>query len=217
MFLLLCLSIHLSAIEDARRLDEAESTEDLSMNVCDNPPRKTVPEDFQFGLCNSNFQCWKPLFGADPQASGVCLRSDIVEGIVAGDLQPSVSLLMNIYQVIQQDHTADQVEMAKTAILEAINGQDGLKSKVDAIKVTVDDIETDLTTIGGNVDDIEGIVRTIKPTIDRIDVNTKGRRRLGTDSVLSDESIEELLRSHTENLNEKAKENGVPGQVVSCV
>ena len=45
------------------------------------------------------------------------------------------------------------------------------------------------------------------------------RRRLGTDRdrALSDESIEELLRSHAEDLNEKSEEKGVPGQVVSCV
>eukprot|EP00986_Skeletonema_menzelii_P015049 scaffold10960_cov151-Skeletonema_menzelii.AAC.2 len=193
----------LSAIEDARRLEKAESTEEnLSMKVCDDQPQKTG-ENFQFGQCgdNSDFQCWKPLFAADPQARGVCLPSRIVEGVVAGDIQPSVPLLLNIYQVIQQSHTADQVEIAKTAILDAIEGDDGLKEKLN---------------------DIDSNVQDIKTTVNKIDGNTKkeeSRRRLGlgTDRSLSDESIEELLRSHAEDLNEKSEENGVPGQVVSCV
>lgn len=171
------------------------------MKVCDDQPQKTG-DNFQFGQCGSSpdFQCWKPLFAADPQARGVCLRSGIVERMVAGDIQPSVPLLLNIYQVIQQDHTAAQVEIAKTAILEAIEGDDGLKEKLN---------------------DIDSDVQNIKSTVDKIDGNTKkeeSRRRLGeTDRSLSDESIEELLRSHAEDLNEKSEENGVPGQVVSCV
>ena len=74
------------------------------------------------------------------------------------------------------------------------------------------------------LNDIDLNVQNIQSTVDIIDGNTKPappppeeRRRLGTNRALSDESIEELLRSHAEDLNEKSDEKGVPGQVVSCV
>ncbi len=193
-----------SAVEDiVRRIEEVETAgEDLSMKICDDQPQNTG-DNFEFGYCdgNSKFECYKPLYAWNPEAPGVCLLTEIVKGLVAGNIQASTPLLQSIYLVIQQDYTAAQVEIAKEAILEAIEGADaGVKEKLN---------------------DIDADVQNIKSTVDKIDANTKPappeeRRRLGTDRALSDESIEELLRSHAEDLNEKSEENGVPGQVVSC-
>lgn len=124
------------------------------MKICDDQPQDTG-DNFQFGYCDGNleFQCYKPLYAANPEAPGVCLRTLIVEGLVAGNIQASTPLLMSIYLVIQRDHTAAQVEIAKEAILEAIEGADaGVKEKLN---------------------DIDADVQNIKSTVDKIDANTK--------------------------------------------
>ena len=106
-----------SAVEDlaSRKLEVESTEEDLSMKVCDDQPSQDTGDNFKFGQCdgNSDFQCWKPFYTSNPELNGVCLLSDIVEGIVAGDIQVSTPLLMNIYQLIQQDYTNSQVEIAK--------------------------------------------------------------------------------------------------------